>query len=60
MAGLCQRCQVYKFRAVIQDAGNGGAFVAVPFDVEKEFGKKRVKVKAVVAGEPYCGSLVHP
>ncbi len=47
-----------KFRAVIEDAGNGGAFVTIPFDVEQVFGKKRVKVKATIAGEPYRGSLV--
>jgi hypothetical protein len=48
----------HKFRAVIEDAGNGGAFVTIPFDVEKTFGKKRVKVKATIAGESYRGSLV--
>lgn len=47
-----------KFRAVIEDAGNGGAFVTIPFDVEQVFGKKRVKVKATIDGEPYQGSLV--
>ena len=47
-----------KFRAVIEDAGNGGAFVTIPFDVEQVFGKKRVKIKATIAGEPYRGSLV--
>ncbi len=47
-----------KFRAVIENAGAGGAFVRVPFDVEKAFGKKRVKVKASIDGEPYRGSLV--
>jgi hypothetical protein len=47
-----------KFRAVIENAGNGGAFVTIPFDVEKVFEKKRVKVKATIAGEPYRGSLV--
>lgn len=46
------------FRAFIEDAGNGGAFVTIPFDVEQVFGKKRVKVKATIAGEPYRGSLV--
>lgn len=50
--------QKHKFRAVIEDAGNGGAFVTIPFDVEQVFGKKRVKVKATLAGEPYRGSLV--
>ncbi len=47
-----------KFHAIIEDAGDGGAFVTVPFDVEQVFGKKRVKVKALIAGEPYRGSLV--
>ena len=47
-----------RFRAVIEDAGRGGAFVTIPFDVEQVFGKKRVKVKAIIEGEPYRGSLV--
>jgi hypothetical protein len=47
-----------RFRAVIENAGGGGAFVRIPFDVEKTFGKKRVKVKAVIEGEQYRGSLV--
>jgi bifunctional DNA-binding transcriptional regulator/antitoxin component of YhaV-PrlF toxin-antitoxin module len=46
------------FRAVIENAGGGGAFVKVPFDVEEVFGKKRVKVKALIEGEQYRGSLV--
>jgi bifunctional DNA-binding transcriptional regulator/antitoxin component of YhaV-PrlF toxin-antitoxin module len=46
------------FRAVISMAGGGGAFVKVPFDVEKTFGKKRVKILATIDGEPYRGSLV--
>ena len=47
-----------KFRAVIEGAGNGGAFITIPFDVETRFGKKRVKVKATFDGIPYRGSLV--
>ncbi len=48
-----------KFRAVIEDAGSsGGAFVTIPFDVEQVFGKKRVKVKAIIEGVLYRGSLV--
>ena len=47
------------FRAVIEDAGGGGgAFVIIPFDVEKKYGKKRVKIKATIEGEPYRGTLV--
>jgi hypothetical protein len=50
--------QKQKFLAIIEDAGSGGAFVTVPFDVERVYGKKRVKVKAAMDGEPYRGSLV--
>jgi hypothetical protein len=48
----------YTFNAVIEDAYNGGAYVTVPFDVEEAFGKKRVLVKATIAGLAYRGSLV--
>jgi hypothetical protein len=50
--------ETYTFSAIIEAADGGGAFVRVPFDVEQAFGKKRVKVKAVIEGEPYRGSLV--
>jgi hypothetical protein len=50
--------KTYTFRAVIVAEGSGGAYVTVPFDVEEEFGKKRVKIKAAFDGEPYRGSLV--
>ena len=46
------------FTAVIQNAGGGGAFVEVPFDVEKEFGSKKPKVKAMIEGVRYRGLLV--
>jgi len=49
--------KTYSFKAVIQDAGNGGAFVTVPFDVEEAFGKKRVRVNATLAGQPYRGLM---
>jgi hypothetical protein len=45
------------FTAIIQNAGGGGAFVEVPFDVEKEFGSKRPKIKALIEGVPYRGIL---
>lgn len=45
------------FTAVIQNAGGGGAFVEVPFDVEAAFGSKRPKVKAWIEGVPYRGIL---
>ena len=46
------------FTAIIQNAGGGGAFVEIPFDVEKEFGSKRPKVKAMIEGVSYRGTLV--
>ena len=45
------------FTAVIQNAGGGGAFVEVPFDVEAAFGSKRPRVKATFEGVPYRGIL---
>jgi hypothetical protein len=46
------------FTATIQNAGGGGAFVEVPFDVEEAFSSKRPKVKAMIEGVPYRGLLV--
>ncbi len=46
------------FRARIEQARGGGAYVVVPFDVEAAFGAKRVPVRATIDGEPYTGSLV--
>ena len=48
----------HAFSAVIQNAGGGGAFVRIPFDVEEAFGSKRPKVKAMIDGVPYRGTLV--
>lgn len=48
----------HTFTAVIQNAGGGGAFVEVPFDVEAAFGSKKPKIKAVIEGIPYRGTLV--
>lgn len=49
--------QKHTFTAVIQNAGGGGAFVEVPFDVEKEFGSKKPRVRALIEGVPYRGLL---
>ena len=49
----------YKFKAKIQAASGGGAFLLFPYDVEKEFGTKgKVPVKATFNGVPYTGSLM--
>lgn len=50
--------QKLQFRATIKNAGGGGAYVDIPFDVEQVFGKKRVKVIALIEGQPYRGTLV--
>jgi hypothetical protein len=50
--------KTYTFHARIEDPGGGGAYVTIPFDVEQVFGKKRVKIKASIDGEPYRGTLV--
>ena len=46
------------FTGRIQNAGGGGAFVEIPFDMEEAFGSKRPKVKALIEGVPYRGTLV--
>ena len=46
------------FTSVIQNAGGGGGFVEIPFDVEAVFGSKRPKIKAMIEGVPYRGLLV--
>ena len=47
------------FDAVIQKVeGIDGAYVEIPFDVKKTFGRGRVPVDATFDGEPYQGSLV--
>jgi hypothetical protein len=45
------------FTAEIKNAGGGGAFVEIPFDVEREFGSKRPKIRAMIEGVPYRGIL---
>lgn len=51
--------KVYAFEAEIKKVeGIDGAYVEIPFDVKKEFGKGRVPVNATFDGEPYAGSLV--
>ena len=51
--------KIYEFDAVIRKVdGIDGAYIEFPYDVKKEFGKGRVKVKAAFDGELYLGSLV--
>ena len=49
----------YEFDAEIKKVPDiDGADVEIPFDVREVFGKGRVKVDALLDGEPYAGSLV--
>lgn len=49
----------FKFKAVIQDAASGGAYVLFPLDVNECFGKTgRIQVTATFNGEPYKGIMV--
>lgn len=49
----------YVFEAVIRKVPDiDGAYVEIPFDVKKEFGKGRVSVHASFDGVSYDGSLV--
>ncbi|WP_394778651.1 YdeI/OmpD-associated family protein [Undibacterium sp.] len=52
--------KIQRFRGRIEqnDKDGGGAFVAVPFDVEQVFGGKRVKIKATIDGIAYRGTLI--
>lgn len=36
-----------------------GAYVVFPYDIEKEFGRRRVKVHVTFDGIPYDGSIVN-
>ena len=52
--------KAYEYDAVIHiDPESGGAYVAFPWDIRKEFGRGRVKVRAAFDGMPYDGSIVN-
>lgn len=51
--------ELYEYETIIQPADKGGAYVVFPYDIRKEFGKGRVKVRAAFDGEPYEGSIVN-
>ena len=53
--------KTYEYDAVIMssDIGKGGAYVAFPYDIRREFGRGRVRVRVTFDGEPYEGSIVN-
>ena len=52
--------RIYEFFAEIQKSPDqDAAYIIFPYDIRKEFGKGRVKVRATFDGEPYEGSVVN-
>lgn len=52
--------KTYTYKAIIKAVPErGGAYVAFPYDIRKEFGKGRVKVLAKFDGLEYRGSIVN-
>ena len=52
--------KVYEFEAIIKKVPDlDGAYVEVPFDIKKEFGKGRLKVSATFDHINYDGSIVN-
>ena len=50
----------YKYDAILHEKeNNGGAYVASPWDIRREFGRGRVKVHAQFVEIPYDGDIVH-
>ena len=45
------------FKTTIKDGCSLGAYISVPFDAEKEFGKKRVKIKGEIDGVYFEGII---
>lgn len=51
---------MYSFKArLVQNVGMDAAYVVVPYDLRREFGKGRLKVNATFDGVPYKGSIVN-
>ena len=50
----------HRFRATIERSGSiDAAYVVVPVDIRKVYGKGRLKVEATFDGEHYSGSVVN-
>ena len=47
------------FEATIEAGDRGGAFVFVPFDVKATFGSGRPRVRALIDGHEYRGSIAN-
>lgn len=51
---------IHQFTATVERSGDMDvAYVRVPINIKKEYGKGRLKVEATFYGEPYSGSVVN-
>ena len=51
---------IHQFTATVERSGDmDAAYVRVPIDIKKEYGKGRLKVQATFDGEPYSGSVIN-
>ena len=51
---------IHQFTATVERSSDmDAAYVRVPIDIKKEYGKGRLKMKATFDGEPYSGSVVN-
>ena len=50
---------VRSFEATIEASDRGGAFVFIPFDVKEAFGSGRPRIRALIDGHEYRGSLMN-
>jgi hypothetical protein len=49
-----------EYDAVLHEtADSGGAYVAIPWDIRREFGRGRMRARAAFDGIPYEGSIVN-
>jgi len=53
------RTEFRSFEAVIEGGERGGAHVAIPFHVKQAFGSGRPKVRALIDGHEYRGSIAN-
>ncbi|MCR5795870.1 MAG: DUF1905 domain-containing protein [Solobacterium sp.] len=50
---------VYEYDEVLHETEGGGAYVVFPWDIRREYGKGRLRVRAKFDGIPYDGSVVN-
>lgn len=52
--------KIYTFQAEIEAVPDrGGAYIRFPYDIRKEFGKGRLRMRATFDDVPYEGSIVN-